>query len=172
MFYSLMNSNKLKRFIFFLLMIVSPGFVNQIFAQSVKSKLLAKSDNNHYFEVEVAKLIGTTSKASDSKASGGYVVCLTKSGEGVKFSDIPASSKLAIRYASVSVGTISIAVNNQPAHKVNIHSSGALTGSFLYSIIDIAIPNHGTLTISLADNDVAVNIDKIIVGKGNLGLPP
>jgi len=166
-----MNSNKLKKFILFLLMISNLGFVNQIFTQSVKSKLLAKS-NNKFFEVEAAKLIGTTSKASDSKASGGYVVCLTKSGEGVKFSDIPASSKLAIRYASVSVGTISIAVNNQPAHKVNIHSSGALIGSFLYSIIDIAIPNHGTLTISLANNDVAVNIDKIIVGKGNLGLPP
>jgi hypothetical protein len=28
------------------------------------------------------------------------------------------------------------------------------------------------LTISLATNDVAVNIDQIIVGDGDLGLPP
>jgi len=97
---------------------------------------------------------------------------LTKPGEGVKFSDIPASGKLAIRYASASVGTISITVNNQLARKVNIHSSGNLMGSFLYSIIDIAIPNHSSLTISLKDNYVTMNIDKIIVGKDDLGLPP
>ncbi|WP_321424287.1 alpha-L-fucosidase [uncultured Bacteroides sp.] len=124
------------------------------------------------FEVEAAKLIGSASKVSDSKASGGYVVCLTKPGEGVKFSNVPSVSKLAICYASMTVGTISVAINNQPAIKVNVHSSGALTGSFLYSTIDIAIPNHASLTISLTDNDVAVNIDKIIVGTGDLGLPP
>jgi len=126
----------------------------------------------HAFEVETAKLIGNASKATDNKASGKYVACLTKLGEGVKFTNIPTAGKLAIRYASISVGTISVSVNDQSAHKVNIHSSGSLTGSFLYSIIDITIPNHASLTISLTDNDVAVNIDKIIVGNGDLGLPP
>jgi len=86
----------------------------------------------HIFEVEAAKLLGSASKASDSKASGGYVVCLSKTGEGVELSNMPAANKLAIRYASVTVGTISVAVNNQPARKINIHSTGALTGSFLY----------------------------------------
>lgn len=60
----------------------------------------------------------------------------------------------------------------QPARLVNVHSSGALTGSFLYSIIDIPIPNHASRTIILADKDVAVNIDKIIIGNDDLGLPP
>ena len=69
-------------------------------------------------------------------------------------------------------GTISVAVNDQPARKVNVHSSGALTNSFLNAIIELAIPAKATLTISLATNDVAVNIDKIIVGDGDLGLPP
>ena len=86
----------------------------------------------HTFEIEAAKLIGTTSKAPDSKASGGYVVCLSKTGEGVELSNMPTANKLAIRYATSEVGTISIAVNNQPARKVNIHSSGAFMGSFLY----------------------------------------
>jgi len=126
----------------------------------------------HTFEVEIAKLIGSTSKTTDNKASGKYVACLTKSGDGVKFTNLPTGGKLAIRYASVSVGTISVSVNDQPVHKVNIHSSGSLTGSFLYSIIDVAIPNRASLTISFTNNDVAVNIDKIIVGNGNLGLPP
>ena len=85
--------------------------------------------------------------------------------------DIPAASKLAIRYASVTNGTISVAVNDQPARKVNVHSSGALTNSFLNAIIEIAIPPRATLTISLATNDVAVNIDRIVVGNGDLGLP-
>ena len=46
------------------------------------------------------------------------------------------ASKLAIRYASVGVGSISVAVNNQPVQKVNVHSSGALANSFLHAIID------------------------------------
>jgi len=138
----------------------------------IKDSNFRNKSGQHTLEAESAKLITGAFKVSDSNASGGDVVCLSRTGEGVKFSNMPTGVKLAIRYASVSVGTISVAVNNQPARKVNIHSSGALTGSFLYSIIDIAIPNHGLLTISLADNDVAVNIDKIIVGIGDLGIPP
>ena len=149
-----------KKFLIFVLILFG-------FSILAEAKLL-----KHTFEVEASKLIGSASKAPDSKASGGCVVCLTKPGEGIKFSNMQIAGKLAIRYASVLVGTISVTVNNQLTRKVNIHSSGDLMGSFLYSIIDIAIPNHGTLTISLADNDVAVNIDKIIVGKDDLGLPP
>jgi len=151
---------RMKKFLICVLIVLGFSFLAE--ARSLK----------HTFEVETAQLIGTASIASDSKTSGRYMVCLTRPGEGLKFPDIPTSCKLAIRYASASVGTISITVNNQPARKVNIHSSGDLMGSFLYSIIDIAIPNHGSLTITLEDNDVAVNIDKIIVGKDDLGLPP
>jgi len=124
------------------------------------------------FEAETSILIGGASKVSDSNATGGFTVSLTKPGDEIKFSNLPKSSKLAIRYASITVGTISVAVNNLPARKVNIHSSGALKGSFLYSIIDVTIPNHGSLTIRLADTDVAVNLDYIIIGNGDLGLPP
>jgi alpha-L-fucosidase len=93
-------------------------------------------------------------------------------GQGIKFTRLPAADKLAIRYASTNVGTISVAVNGEPARKVNVHSSGAFTNSFLNAIIELAIPAKATLTINLATNDVAVNIDKIIVGNGDLGLPP
>ncbi len=127
---------------------------------------------NRTFEAEAAESVGGASKVPGSAASGGYLVCLTKPGTGVKFADLPAAGKLAIRYASVEVGIISVAVNDQPAHKVNVHSSGDLTGSFLHAIIDMAIPAKAVLTISLADNDVAVNIDRIVVGDGDLGLPP
>ena len=112
------------------------------------------------FEAKSAELISGASKVNDTAASGGSLVALAEPGQGVKFAGLPAASKLAIRYASVKVGTISVAVNDQPARKVNVHSSGALTNSFLHAIIDLAIPANATLTISLATNDVAVNIDR------------
>jgi len=124
------------------------------------------------FEAEATTRIDGASRVGDRGASGGASVALTNSGPVIPFTQIPAANRLAIRYASVSVGTISVAVNDQPARKVNVHSSGALTNSFLNAIIDIAIPAGATLTISQATNDVAVNIDRIIVGDGDLGLPP
>jgi alpha-L-fucosidase len=124
------------------------------------------------FEAKSAELMSGASKVNDATAPGGSLAALAEPGQGVRFARLPAASRLAIRYASVKVGTISVAVNNQPARKVNVHSSGALTGSFLHAIVDLAIPANATLTVSLATNDVAVNLDKIIVGDGNLGLPP
>jgi len=126
----------------------------------------------HVFEAEAAQSIGGAFKVADATASGGCLVGLTKAGEGIRFAGLPAASKLAIRYASVGVGTISVAVDDQPARKVNVHSSGALTNSFLDAIIEVAIPVKATLAISLATNDIAVNIDRIVVGDGDLGLPP
>jgi alpha-L-fucosidase len=123
-------------------------------------------------ESESAERMGGASEVADNSASGGYLVGLGKPSDGVRFTKVPASGKMAIRYASLSVGTISVAVNDQAPRKVNVHSSGALTDSFLNAIIDVAIPANATLTVSLADNDVAVNLDHVMVGKGDLGLPP
>ena len=116
--------------------------------------------------------VGGATKVTDSAASDGYSVGVGQLGQGAELTGVPAATKLAIRYASVSVGTISVAVNDQTARKVNVHSSGALTGSFIYAIIDIAIPANAKLTVSRAANDVAVNIDRLIIGDGDLGLPP
>ena len=113
---------------------------------------------NHSYEAEAAETVGAVAKVSDAGAANGFLVGLTATGQGIKFSGLPADSKLAIRYASVTNGTISVAVNDQPARKVNVHSSGALTNSFLNAIIDIAIPAGATVTISQEPNDVAVNL--------------
>ena len=126
----------------------------------------------HVFETERAELISGASKVHDGTASGGYLVSLTVPGQGIRFSNLKSGSRLAVCYASKSVGTISVAINNLPAQKINIHSSGSLTGPFLYSIIDVVIPANSTLIVSLEENNIAVNIDKIIVGTGTLGLPP
>jgi alpha-L-fucosidase len=72
----------------------------------------------------------------------------------------------------VNMGTISVSVNDWPAVKLNVHSSGALCGSFLHAIIDIAIPAGAQLTIRQDTGDIALNIDRIVIGDGDLGLPP
>jgi alpha-L-fucosidase len=126
----------------------------------------------HRISAKTAGLAGGASTMAGDAASGGYLVSLAQPGESVNFTGLPAAGKLAIRYASVTNGTISVSVNNQPARKVNVHSSGALTNCVLHSIIAVAIPANATVTISLATNDVPVNIDQIIVGNGDLGLPP
>jgi alpha-L-fucosidase len=112
------------------------------------------------------------SKVTDGAASGGFSIGLVAQGQGAEARDLPACGTLAVRYASTAVGTISVAVNDQAARKVNVHSSGSATGSFLYAKINIAIPAHGKVTIRRANGDVAANVDQIVVGDGDLGLPP
>ena len=132
---------------------------------------MANAMERQSFQVQDAKLIGGATKIADRDSFAGYLVSLTQAGHGVRFAGMPAGSKLAIHYASISVGTISVVVNDKPACKVNIHSSGALTSSYLTAIVDLAIPANATVTISLAPEDVGVNIDRIVVGD-ELGLPP
>jgi alpha-L-fucosidase len=124
------------------------------------------------FEAAAAKPIGSAVDVADAGAAGKTSVALSAAGDGVRFGLSSAASTLAIHYASATNGTISVAVNDEPVRKVNVHSSGARTNSFLYAIIDLPIPAKATLTISLDTQDAPVNVDKIIAGNGDLGLPP
>jgi alpha-L-fucosidase len=126
----------------------------------------------HTVEAESAKLIGGASKVADREASGGFLISLTRPDDGIRFAGLPASGKLAIRYSSSGVGLISVSVNSKPVQTLNIHSSGNLTGSFLNAITEVSIPANAMVTISLVSNDITVNVDKIIVGDNDLGLPP
>ena len=123
-------------------------------------------------EAESSKLIEGAFKVSDQVASGGYVISLMKANDGVTFLGLPASSKLAVSYASSGVGLVNVAINNKPIQNLNVHSTGSLTESFLHAIIDIEIPANASITISLVTNNITVNFDKIVVGFGDLGLPP
>lgn len=131
----------------------------------------SKAVRGETFQLEAAELAGGASKIADRDSSSGYLVSLTDQGHGVQFTGLPAGSKLAVRYASLSAGTITVVVNGTPACKVNVHSSGALTGSYLTSVVDVAIPRNATVAVVLAPNDVGVNIDRILVGNAQ-NLPP
>lgn len=123
-------------------------------------------------EAETGKLLNGATLVENNELSGGYLVNLSESGQSIQFSGLKSGTKLAIRYSSLSVGTINVAVNSLEALKVNIHSSGKLKDSFLYAIIDIEIPTSAILTISVSDKDIELNIDKIVLGMGDLDLPP
>jgi alpha-L-fucosidase len=116
--------------------------------------------------------VGTGEVQGGAAKVDGDLLSLAKAGQGVKFSGLPAAKTVAIRYASVEVGTISVAVNDQPGRKVNVHSSGDAAKSFLNAKIEVAVPAGGTVTISRGDGDVGVSIAQIMVGDGDLGLPP
>ena len=130
------------------------------------------SSKKYNIDLKAAELLHGASTVSEAAANGSYLIGMTRPGQSIKFTKLKAGTKLAIRYASTSVGSIDVAVNDQPVQKVNIHSSGALTGSYLYSIVDLDIPKNATLTLSLSEENVALNIVGILVGKGDLGLPP
>lgn len=67
----------------------------------------------------------------------------------MSFSGMPAGQRLAIRYASMEASTITVQVNDKFVRKLNIHSSGALTGSYRTGVADLAIPANATLSIVL-----------------------
>ena len=134
--------------------------------------IMAITSEPNTVEAEAARLVGGASRLSDNEASGGYLVSLTRPGEAVRFEKLPRAGKLAVRYAAVKTGTISASVNDLPAVKINVHSSGALTGTFLHAIIDMTIPSGGSLTIKHDSDDISLNIDRILIGYGELDLPP
>lgn len=115
---------------------------------------------------------GGASKVNDGTASDGFSIALANAGQGAEADDLPSGTALAIRYASTSVGTISVTVTGQAARKVNVHSSGALVGSFLHAKLEVTVPAHGKVVVSRANGDVAVNVDRLVVGDGDLRLPP
>jgi hypothetical protein len=123
-------------------------------------------------EAKKAKLLGGASKVIDKSASRGQLVSLAKRGQGLKIDKLTEAGKLDICYASVNVGAISVAVNNQKIIKVYVHSSEACIGSFLHAIIDIAIPKGAKLDICLDSSDVALNFYQIMIGIGDLVLSP
>ncbi|MEO8737840.1 MAG: alpha-L-fucosidase [Edaphobacter sp.] len=122
-------------------------------------------------ETGTIQILGGATKLPDSDATLGYLFSLNQPGHGVVFTQLPPGNKLAIRYASKSVGTIGISLNGEPPAKVNVHSSGAFTGSYLNAVIDLAIPANAKIAITLSKEDVGVNIEGIKVG-GDLSVPP
>jgi len=97
----------IKQFNFLTIAIVLiTGYAVNILAQGNSKKLqLPINDSNlrnkseqYMLEAESAKLIADAFKVPDSNASGGYIVCLTKQGEEIKFPNLPTIDPLCFSY--------------------------------------------------------------------------
>jgi len=144
---------------------------NYIALAQIAPKRFIANATTKVMEAETSTPVSGTVKAALSSASGGYVMSLTKAGDGITFKNVKAAQQLAIRYSSLGVGVLDVAVNGQTKQKINTHSSGNLTNSFLNAVVSVKIPAGATVAITLAANDIAVNIDQIATG-GDLKLPP
>ena len=142
----------------------------EVMAQSGSKRLFANSTTKIY-EAEATSAVSGAIKMAAASASGGYVMSLAKAGDGVSFKNAKGAQKVAIRYSSMGVGVLDVTINGKSYQKVNIHSSGNLTGSFLNAIIGIKIPADANVAVSLITPDIRVNIDQIAIG-GDLQLPP
>ena len=147
-----------------------PFFLAGFFSSLCACVAFAAAES-HSFPARAAEMVGGA-QVTPAAATGHTSAQITEVGQGVKFPHLPAAKRLAVHYGSVSVGTISVAVNDQPSMKLNVHSSGDAATSYLYAIGDFAIPADATLTITRAEKDVSFAIEGIIVGDDNLGLPP
>lgn len=132
---------------------------------------LARAADSGMIAAQSVELIGGAKKIADHESTLGYLISLTQPGQGAKFAGVSEGSKLAIRYATMSAGTISIAANDKPVGKIYLHSSGAVTGSYLTSFAQEPIPANATVTISVGPDDVGVNIESI-TAQHEVKLPP
>ena len=118
----------------------------EVMAQSGSKRLFANSTTKIY-EAEATSAVSGAIKMAAASASGGYVMSLAKAGDGVSFKNAKGAQKVAIRYSSMGVGVLDVTINGKSYQKVNIHSSGNLTGSFLNAIIGIKIPADANVAV-------------------------
>lgn len=149
---------------------VTVYFIDVTLAQPGAKRFINNSTAKVY-EAAAASPVGGAVKVSANSASDGYVISLTGSGNGFTLKNVKAAQKLAIRYSSSGVGLIDVAVNGQSKQKINIHSSGNLSSSFLNAIINIKIQAGATVAVTLVTDSIAVNVNQIAIG-GHLKLPP
>jgi len=119
-----------------------------------------------------AEFVGSPARKGGKKESSDATATLARPGEGIRFTKLPAAGTVAIHYAALKSGLLALAVDNGSSMEVNFHSTGSLSDSFLNAVVRLTIPRDGALTIRLVSEDVAINIARIVIGDGDLGLPP
>ena len=132
----------------------------------------ASAAENHILKASAGQIVGEPVGLRAHTGSEDVSVTLTKPDEVLRFTDLPAADTVAVHYAALKPGAIAVAVNDQPPQLVSIHSSGSLKHSYLNAIAKVTIPAHATLTLQPVSTDTTVVIERVVVGDGDLGLPP
>ncbi|MEO8884720.1 MAG: alpha-L-fucosidase, partial [Mucilaginibacter sp.] len=146
----------------FTFLVISFSCISVTFAQTGSKRFINNATTIVYNTEATLPVTGAVKTAANS-VSGGFAINLTKPGDGFTLKSKKAGQKLAIRYASTGVGVIDVSINGKPDQKINIHSSGNLTSSFLNAIINIKIPAGAAIAITLVTNDIAVNIKQVAI---------
>jgi len=149
---------------------ISVVLSNRALAQPGAKPFVVNSTSNMY-KPETALLLGNAKKNANEKAVGGYVLTLNKPGDGFAIKTVKAAHQLAIRYSCTGVGILEVAINGKLKEKINIHSSGNTTTSFLNARVLVKMPAGAQIAITLATDGITVNIDQVENGN-NLKLPP
>jgi alpha-L-fucosidase len=146
--------------------------VNNKQASIPRKKMKERSPHALYIKAIAGVKSGMARDLPDLIAAGGITVTLDNQGDGLSFSHLPTAKKLAIHYASLNSGTFSIYLNGVFTKKVNLHSTGGVSGSYLNAIVDLPIPANATLSLQYDEGDTSWSVDRIAVGSGDLGLKP
>lgn len=134
------------------------------FTELVDMTLYAQWSEGTRYEAEAATIVGAAKEENKDGASGrSQVGNINEIGRYVEFSNIPAYSKVSVRYASNVSGKISVYVNNDKIKDLNFTSTGDWSGVGKYKnlIFDVNIPKDGTLKIQFDEGDGALNLDYI-----------
>ncbi len=111
-------------------------------------------------EAESGSLSGTADYYNDSSASGGQgVAYLNGAGASVTLKNIPASTSMAVTYASQNSGGISVYVNGTNAGNLNFNSNGAWVGNYTTANMTLSIPAGASVKFQNDRGDAALNID-------------
>lgn len=116
-------------------------------------------------EGENAVLSEGTGIETNVEGASGYsqVGSIDQIGRYVEFSNLPASYRMLIRYATKCTGTISIYHNDKFYRKLNFSSTGGWRGNGCYATasIDMNIKAGDSIKIQLESDDYPINVDYI-----------
>jgi hypothetical protein len=115
-----------------------------------------------FVEAESGTMSGRAGVAADTAANNGQLVQqLDLVGDGVSFTNLAATSRLTIRYASLNTGHISVYVNGTKAGTVSFASTGGWFGSYGTAQLAVTVPAGGTLKLQNDSGDSGLNLDSI-----------
>ena len=113
-------------------------------------------------EAEDAELLGGVYAIMDAAASNQRAIGNTfGQGKGVRFSNVPASSRVVIRYTTAVSGQLTYFVNGVNSGRVSFNSTGAWVGNYQTVTENVSLNQGDTFALIFQNGDAAMNIDTV-----------
>ena len=122
----------------------------------------APGPNSEIREAENGELLGGVIPIDDAAASNLQAIGDTFGpGKGVRFSNVPASTQVSVRYAAGFSGQITYFVNNVNSGRLSFSASGAWVGNYATQVLNIELAEGDSFAFIFQDGDSAMNIDYV-----------